>query len=459
MPQTGRRSALVLAIDCMFNKNYMGESAVRLVNLLVFVLSFIAVIGDAIAADTDSTTIVHAGTLLATPGSAPTNRQSIVIRDGTILEIRDGYVQASDISTSDAVEVIDLSDKFVLPGLLDAHVHFTLQVPRPEYARTSSSDYAVIAVANAKKTLLAGFTTVRDLGAMRAESIIAVRDGIERGDIVGPRIVAAGESISATGGHGDRRGLRSEIADVMLSAAMCDGPEDCRRAVRSQYKLGADTIKVHATGGGADPNGKQESPPEMFDDELRAIVETAHLLGLKVGAHAHGTQGIKAAIRAGVDSVDHSTWLDDEAIDLYLEHGTYMVRTGYLQEFFLSRPSMPEAAKEERRARKELMEVPLREAIRRGVKMAMGTDAGIMPHGDNAKEFGYYVEMGMTPMQAIETGTVNAATLLGLEDKIGRLTDGMEADIVATDENPLDDISALQNITFVMKGGVTHLKK
>ena len=402
----------------------------------------------------DETTIIHAGTLLAMPGEAPRRQQSVVINDGKVVEIRDGYIEADADST-----IIDLRDKFVLPGLMDMHVHFTLAQPRPDYARTSTADFTVRAVSNARKTLLAGFTTVRDLGAMRAESIIAVRDGINRGAIVGPRILAAGESISATAGHGDSRGLRHEIADVMLSAAMCDGADDCRRAVRSQYKLGADTIKVHATGGGADPNGREDSPAEMFNDELKAVVETAHRLGLKVGAHAHGSDGIKAAIRAGVDSVDHSTWLDEEAIDMYLEHGTYMVRTGYLQEFFLSRPTMPANSREERTANKARMEVQLREAIRRGVKMAMGTDAGIMPHGDNAKEFGYYVEMGMTPMQAIETGTVNAAALLGLEDEIGHLAPGMAADIVATDENPLDDISVLEHITFVMKGGVTHLSK
>jgi imidazolonepropionase-like amidohydrolase len=426
---------------------------------LIIACSLIAVADPVRAADDVQTTVIHAGTLLATPGTAPAQRQSIVIRDGEILEIRDGFVGADEFAEAGTVETIDLSEKFVLPGLMDMHVHFTLTLPRPDYARTSSSDYAVEAAFNAKKTLLAGFTTVRDLGAMRAESIIAVRDGIDRGVITGPRIIAAGESISATGGHGDRRGMRSDIADAMLSAAICDGPEDCRRAVRSQYKLGADTIKVHATGGGADPNGREDSPPEMFDDELRAIVDTAHLLGLKVGAHAHGTAGIKAAIRAGVDSVDHSTWLDDEAIDLYLERGTWMVRTGYLQEFFLLRESMPEAVREERRARKDRMEIKLEEAIRRGVKMAMGTDAGIMPHGDNAKEFAYYVEHGMTPMQAIETGTVNAAALLGMEDEIGRLAAGMAADIVATDESPLDDISELQNITFVMKGGVTYLQE
>jgi len=427
----------------------------RQFGILFVVWSIFAITCDANAANGDETIIVHAGTLLATPGESPKTQQSVVIQDGKVVEIHDGYIDADDDSTT----IIDLRDKFVLPGLMDMHVHFTLAQPRPNYARTSSSDYTVRAVANAKKTLMAGFTTVRDLGAMRAESIIAVRDGIARGAIVGPRILAAGQSISATAGHGDSRGLRSEIAEVMLSASICDGTEDCRRAVRSQYKLGADTIKVHATGGGADPNGGQHSAPEMFDDELEAIVDTAHRLDLKVGAHAHGTAGIKAAILAGVDSVDHSTWLDDEVIDLYLKHGTYMVRTGYLQEFFLSRDTMPVNTRAERSANKEKMEVPLREAIRRGVKMAMGTDAGIMPHGDNAKEFGYYVEMGMTPMQAIETGTVNAAALLGLEDELGRLDVGMAADIVATDGNPLDDISALQQITFVMKGGVTHLSK
>ena len=286
-----------------------------------------------------------------------------------------------------------------------------------------------------------------------------MRDGIERGAIVGPRIFAAGQSISATAGHGDSRGQRVEIAEAMLSVAVCDGVADCRRAVRSQYKLGADTIKVHASGGGADPNGKQHSAPEMFDDELRAVVETAHALDLKVGAHAHGTATIQAAILAGVDSVDHSTWLDDETIDMYLEHGTYMVRTGYLQEYFLTLDTMPAAAREERIKNKASLEAELRKAIQRGVTMAMGTDAGVMPHGENAKEFGYYVRMGMTPMQAIVTGTINSAALLDIEDEVGRLDTGMAADIIATDESPLDDIAALENVTFVMKGGEVYLSE
>lgn len=421
----------------------------------LLVTFFLLALSSTYAEDGDQTIIVHAGTLLATPGEAPTTQQSILIQDGKILEIRDGFVEAGD----DATTIIDLTDKFVLPGLMDMHVHLTGGRPRPEYAKTSASDQTIRGVENAEITLLAGFTTVRDLGAASAEAIIAVRDGINRGAIPGPGILAAGQSISATAGHGDSRGQRVDIAEVMLSEGVCDGPADCRRAVRSQYKLGADTIKVHASGGGADPNGKQHSAPEMFDDELKAVVDTAHALDLKVGAHAHGTASIQAAIRAGVDSVDHSTWLDDETIDMYLEYGTYMVRTGYLQEYFLTLDTMPADTRDERIANKAKMEVELKKAIQRGVNMAMGTDAGVMPHGDNAKEFGYYVRMGMTPMQAIETGTVNAAAFLDMEDEIGRLDVGMAADIIATDDNPLDDIAVLENVTFVMKGGVTYLSQ
>ena len=432
-----------------------GVEAMRQSGFLLIACFALAFTGAVFAEDEEQTTIVHAGTLLAIPGEAPRTQQSVLIRDGKILEIRDGFVEAED----DATTIVNLSDKFVLPGLMDMHVHLTGGRPRSDYATTSASDRAIIGVENAKKTLLAGFTTVRDLGASSAEAIIAVRDGIERGAILGPKILAAGQSISATAGHGDSRGQRAEIAEAMLSVAVCDGPADCRRAVRSQYKLGADTIKVHASGGGADPNGKQHSAPEMFDDELRAVVEAAHALDLKVGAHAHGTASIRAAIRANVDSVDHSTWLDDETIDMYLENGTYMVRTGYLQEYFLTLDTMPANTREQRIENKAKIEIELRKAIQRGVNMAMGTDAGVMPHGDNAKEFGYYVRMGMTPMQAIETGTINAAALLSMEDEIGHLDVGMAADIIATDESPLDDIAKLENVTFVMKDGVIYLSE
>lgn len=402
------------------------------------------------AEDAPRVTVIHAGTLLAVPGNAPRQQQSLIIENDKVREVRDGFVNV------DGATVIDLSDKFVLPGLMDMHVHFTLAPQRPDFMHSSNSDYALMAAGNARTTLMAGITTVRDVGATSAEAIIAVRGAINDGTIPGPRIFAAGESVSATAGHGDTRGLRDDVADLMLSRATCDGADDCRRAVRSQYKLGADMIKVHATGGGADPNGKQHSAPEMFADELEAVVETAHALGLKVTAHAHGTAGIKAAIRAGVDSVEHSSWLDDEAIDMYLKTGTYMVRTSYLQDYFLSRPQIPEAIQDQRRANITLMRPKVEEAIRRGVKMAMGTDSGVMPHGQNAREISKYVELGLSPMDAIKTATVNAADLMDRSSELGSLEAGKFADVIAVDVNPLEDIHSLESVSFVMKSGVVH---
>jgi imidazolonepropionase-like amidohydrolase len=407
-----------------------------------------------LADESPKTTIIHAGTLLAVPGNAPAQEQSIVIVDDKIHEVRDGYVAADAFDGE--VTIIDLKDRFVLPGLMDMHVHFTLTPGRRDYLKTSDSDYAIMAAEMANITLLSGVTTVRDVGAVSAEAIIAVRDGIKNGSIPGPRIIAAGRSISATAGHGELRGVRADLADVMRSAAMCDGADDCRRAVRSQYKLGANMIKVHATGGGADPNGKRYSAPEMFDDELEAVVDTAHALGLKVTAHAHGTAGIKAAIRAGVDSVEHSSWIDDEVIEMYLDNGTYMVTTAYLQDYFLSRPQIPEYIQTQRRANLKIMRPPLREAIQRGVKFAMGTDSGVMPHGQNAKEITKYVELGMTPMQAIQTATVNTADLLDMSDTLGSLEAGKFADIIAVDGNPLEDITVLEDVDYVMRSGETY---
>lgn len=424
-------------------------SALRYFYIPLAVLVFVAA-----PVPAETTTVIHAGTLLAVPGEAPQDQRSLVIVNGRVQEVRDGYVAPEEFG-DDAV-LVDLSQQFVLPGLMDMHVHFTLSPDRPDYMRTSDSDYALIAAANARTTLLAGITTVRDVGATSAEAIIAVRDAINSGSMPGPRIYAAGESISATAGHGDTRGLRQDVAALMLTSAVCDGADDCRRAVRSQYKLGADVIKVHATGGGADPNGKRASAPEMFDDELLAVVETAHSLDLTVAAHAHGTAGIKAALRAGVDSIEHSSWLDDEAIGMYLDTGTYQVTTAYLQDWFLSRTHIPEQAHATRRANMAITRPRLIEAIRRGVRFAMGTDAGVMPHGLNAREISTYVELGMTPMQAIRTATVNAAELLDQSNEIGTLEPGKIADIIAVDVSPLEDITSLEHVGFVMKEGVVY---
>jgi imidazolonepropionase-like amidohydrolase len=397
-------------------------------------------------------TVIHAGTLLANPDLPPLEEQTIVVEGDRVIAVSEGYLDAGEFANRE-VRVLDLTDQFVLPGLIDTHVHLTLNGFAGDFSRVSNSDLALRAVENARLTVESGITTVRDLGAFKAEPIFAVRDAIERGAIVGPRIIAAGESISATAGHGDLRGLRPDIADLIMGNAICDGADDCRRAVRDQYKMGAETIKVHATGGGADPNGKRYSKPEMFDDELRAVVETAHRLNLVVAAHAHGTEGIKAALRAGVDSVEHSSWIDDEIVDMYLESGAYMVPTAYLQDFFLARDTIPEEVQDERRKNVALMHPKLSEAMKRGVNVAMGTDAGIMPHGENAHEIIKYVELGMTPSEAIRTATTNAARLLEMESEIGTVQVGGFADLVAVDGDPLADIEELLDVGFVMQSG------
>lgn len=398
------------------------------------------------------TTILHVGTLLESADDAPSSDRSVIVRAGKIVAIQDGFI-TQQVGSNDEVHIVDLRDRFVMPGLIDTHVHLTLDATRHDLATTTNADLTVVAVVSAKKTLQAGITTVSDLGSANAEALLAVRDAINRGLIDGPRILAAGESISATAGHGDRRLLRKDITETLQNDGVCDGPSACQRAVRLQYRKGADLIKVHATGGGADPNGKRHSQPEMSDEELKAIVDTAHALGMRVAAHAHGTLGIKAAIRAGVDSVEHGSWLDKEAIAAMRNNNTALVRTAYLQDYFLSRSNIPAAAQELRRKNNALMDPGFREAVDKGVFIVMGTDAGIMPHGLNARELIKYVSLGMSPQQALQAGTTNAAKLLGLQDEIGQIRPGMAADIIAVGASPLQDISQVENVSFVMKGG------
>lgn len=400
-------------------------------------------------------TLLHAGWVLPVPGQAPLTGQTVVVQDGRVVAIRPGYLEANEYPGSDT-QTIDLKDRYLIPGMMDMHVHLTFPVVPADYSRRTDADLAMVAVENARTTLMAGITTVRDLGASSAEAIIAVRDAIERGAIPGPRIYPAGQSISATAGHGDRRFMRTDIAAATLSDGVCDGADDCRRAVRKQYKMGAETIKLHATGGGADPNGRRNSAPELSDPELQAIVETAHNLDLRVGGHAHGTAGINAALAAGVDSIEHGSWIDDRSIALLLENNAYLVPTAYLQDWFLARTHIPESAHEARRANVALIHPKLSEAMARGVKIAMGTDSGVMPHGQNAREVMKYVELGMTPMQALQTTTVNAAKLLRIDHEVGTLEAGKKADIVALAHNPLERIDAVVAVNFVMRGGVVH---
>jgi imidazolonepropionase-like amidohydrolase len=409
-------------------------------------------------------TVIHAGTLLAVPGEAPQARKSIIVRDGRISEIRDGYARAEDMQAEGEVRIIDLSRQFVMPGFIDLHVHLTGQAGgdrKSDYVTMTDADAVLTAQMYARRTLLGGFTTVRDLGS-RGTAVFALRDAVEAGKIAGPRIIAAGEAITPTGGHGDVHGFRQEILDVLPSTGVCDGADDCRAAVRRQVKRGADVIKVTATGGvlseTATGTGQQ-----FTDDELRAIAETAHSLGRKVTAHAHEAAGIEAALRAGFDSIEHAMWADKDTMNLFRKTGAWMIPTIYPITAVGDTPEkmkqgpfkdMPPPIMEKLLRLGRQPKDMTRLAHSMGVKIALGTDSGVSPHGENANEFVEYVNVGMTEMEALMAGTVNAAEAGGIADRIGSIAPGKAADVVAMADSPLEDIDAVLNVQFVMRDGV-----
>jgi imidazolonepropionase-like amidohydrolase len=412
-------------------------------------------------------TLIHAGTLLAVPGSPALRQASIVIKNDRIVEIRSGYITPAELkdAPADRVALIELRDKFVLPGLIDSHVHggggagvrSSVEIPAGAGGRLSltAAQQAINGTATIRRTLLAGFTTIRDVGS-DPETIFALRDGVRFGLIAGPRILAAGAPLSPTGGHSDPlNGYRQQVA-VIDAGAVCDGAESCEHQARRQIKLGADLIKVMATGGIID-DSRGGVEQQFTDDELHAIVETAHLFGRKVAAHAEGARGIKSAIRAGVDSVEHGIFLDDEAVKLMKERGTYLVPTllGFVIEHDRAEtagallPSVHQKEEEVWPAIGKAVQL----AYKSGVKMAFGTD--IPPGGGRppGEEFALLVKYGVRPADAIRFATVNAADLLGISADTGTIEAGKSADVVATDASPLEDITQLTRITFVMKSG------
>jgi imidazolonepropionase-like amidohydrolase len=410
--------------------------------------------------------IIHAGKLLAVPGSPPREAQTIVIRDGTIASVVAGYVEGPEagVAEGDAARVYDLKDHFVLPGLIDSHVHITGENnprQRLETVEMSDADDAIAAAGFAKKTLLAGFTTVRDVGAGSGDAVFALREGIARGDVPGPRIFASGATVSVTGGHGDgTQGYRDDVAELLHSRAVCDGPDDCRRAVREQVRRGADHIKLTATGGVLS-NTAAGLEQQFFDDELAAIVDAGHKMGRKVTAHAHGVAGINAALRAGVDSIEHGTYLDDQSIKLFRKTGAYLVPTLLAGATVVEMAKDPSSHLLPPQRAKALVVGPLMHdmaarAKKGGVKIAFGTDSGVSRHGDNAKEFALMIAAGFTSMEAIRSATVAAADHLGKSDLIGSIAPGKAADIIAVDNDPLSDVKALEDVDFVMKAGVAY---
>ncbi len=401
-------------------------------------------------------TVIHAGTLLAVPGRAALSERTIVIQGGRIVRIVPGFAEPASIGPD--AQLIDLSDKFVLPGLIDLHVHLLGQLgpeSRTEALTVTTSLKALRGAAHARRTLRAGFTTVRDLGG-DPEAIYALRTAIAEGIVPGPRIVAAGSSLAATGGHGDVDGVKAELLTLWTPETICDGPYECRRATRHAIKYGADWIKVTATGGVLSDTATG-TDQQMTDDELAEIVATAHALGRKVAAHAHGADGINAALRAGVDSIDHGTFLNDESIRLFKDTGAYLVPTlmpgHFVPATMEGNPFFTDAIKAKAYAAASASKDSLGRAYRAGVKIAFGTDSGVTPHGDNAAEFRLLVAAGMRPADAIRAATAAAAELLGLSDSLGTIEPGKIADLVAVDGNPLADIGALEQIALVIKDG------
>jgi imidazolonepropionase-like amidohydrolase len=407
------------------------------------------------AASAGGPTFVQIGRLLADPAAGRVERdKTLVIEGNRIVEVRDGFVGEG--------RIVDLRDSFVLPGLIDSHVHLTSQQNangRLEEVTQSNAEQAMIGARYARRTLMAGFTTVADLGGTN-EAVFALRDAIRRGDVPGPRVIASGASVSVHGGHGDINGYREDVMHLLSSESVCSGVDDCMRAVRTQVRAGADIIKITATGGVLS-NTAAGLGQQFSDDELAAIIAAGHRMGRQVTAHAHGADGINSFLRAGGDSIEHGTYLDAESIQLMQRQGVYLVPTLMAGDYVARVASGPDNFFTPAQSAKALQAGPLMLAMAGrahdgGVRIAFGTDSGVSAHGDNAGEFALLVRAGLTPLEAIQSATVNAAAHLKIEAEAGRLAAGMPADLIAVSGDPLADVTELERVRFVMRDGVVY---
>jgi len=404
-------------------------------------------------APTPKRTVIRAGRVLNVRTGELRSNQAIVIEGDRISQI----APSSEVKAAAGDTTIDLPDATLLPGLIDMHTHLTFELSSLSYEglKISTAREALHGARNARRTLEAGFTTVRNVGA-KDYADIALRDAINDGDVIGPRIVASGPALGITGGHCDENLLPP--AFHFQGEGVADGIEGVQHKVREVIKYGADVIKICATGGvlskGDDPNASQYTLEEM-----KAIVADAHRLGRKVAAHAHGAEGVRWASEAGVDSIEHGHLMDDAAVATLKKNGTYLVPTLFLGEYMtahLEQSDVPEYSKQKMRDVAAAMQKNVKKAFDAGVKVAFGTDAAVYPHGLNAGEFHVYVKLGMTPLAAIQTATINASDLLGAKFSVGSLEPGRFADVIAVDGDPTKDVTILEHVKFVMKGGSVY---
>jgi imidazolonepropionase-like amidohydrolase len=402
-------------------------------------------------------TYIHCGALIDGKTTEAQSQMTVVVEGPIIVSVEKGFTKPGSTD-----KLIDLSKKTVMPGFIDMHVHLEGETSKDQALQSftlNEADVAFRSTVFAKKTLLAGFTTVRDLGGSGVN--ISLRNAIAAGLVIGPRIITAGKSIATTGGHADpTNGYRKELmGDPGPKEGVINSPEDARQAVRQRYKDGSDMIKITATGGVLSI-AKDGSGPQFTNEELKAIIETARDYGMHTAAHAHGAEGMKRAVLAGITTIEHGTMMTDEIMTLMKEKGTYFVPTITAGIFVATQAKVmgyyhplvvPKAL-----AIGPQIQATFAKAYKAGVKIAFGTDAGVFPHGENGKEFGHMVEVGMPAMEAIKSATIINATALGMSETLGSVEVGKFADLVAADENPLKNIKTLEAVSFVMKEGVVY---
>jgi imidazolonepropionase-like amidohydrolase len=405
-------------------------------------------------------TILHCGKLIDVKNNKVLENVSVIIQGNKIADVRNGFAEGTNTD-----KIIDLKNSTVMPGLMDMHVHMESETKKGAVAdrfTMNSSDVAFESVRFANVTLMAGFTTVRDLGGSGVN--ISLRNAINKGFIVGPRIFTAGKTIATTGGHGDpTNGYKKDLmGNPGPNDGVINGPDEARQAVRQRYKDGSDLIKITATAGVLS-QAKDGLGAQFTEEEIKAIVETAKDYGFKVAAHAHGPEGMKRAIRGGVTSIEHGTFMDDEAIELFKKYGTYYVPTIIAGKSTADSAKIPgyysDIVTPKALSVGPRIQSTFAKAYKAGVKIAFGTDAAVYPHGKNWKEFVYMVEAGMPALEAIHTATVNAADLLGVSEILGSIEKGKLADVIAVNGDPTKDINVMEKVNFVMKDGVIYKQK